>query len=149
MARKTLKTTGLDELQANNEEIAKKVDDLVTAKPAKATKPASKPFKKPNSDYYRLDLILRDVVDGKMVEDIKTDYMSFVKEEAHKHRVSIAKYIQSLIDKQMNKADSLFRSSLVGEISKMKNLPYITDSDHAITEELEKVLDLYDKLETM
>ena len=122
---------------------------IETGEPTKVTVNDSKPFKKPNSDYYRLDLILRGVVDGKMVEDIKIDYMSFVKKEAHKQRVSIAKYIQSLIDKQMNKVDSLFRSSLVGEISKIKNLPYITDSDHAIIEELEKVLALYDKLETM
>ena len=34
-------------------------------------------------------------------------------------------------------------------LTRIKNLPYITDSDHAIIEELEKVLALYDKLETM
>ena len=122
---------------------------IETGEPTKVTVSDGQPFKKPNSDYYRLDLILRGVVDGKMVEDIKTDYMSFVKNEAYKQRISVAKYIQSLIDKQMNKTDSLFRSSLVGEISKMKSLPYITDLDHAIIEELEKILALYDKLETM
>ena len=46
---------------------------IETSEPTKVTVNDSKPFKKPNSDYYRLDLILRGVVDGKMVVDIKID----------------------------------------------------------------------------
>lgn len=103
-------------------------------------------FKKPNSDYYRLDLVIRSVVDGKMTENIKTDYMSFVKEEAYNRRISITKYIQSLIDKQMNKKKSLFRNWLVSEISHLKNLHCVSDVDNAILEELEQVLVFYDKL---
>ena len=108
---------------------------------------SKKPFKKPNSDYYRLDLIVRGVVDGKQTEDIKTDYMSFVKEQAYKRRESVAKYIQGLIGKEMNKDKSAYRQYLVDEISKMVALPFLTDSDHAALETLRNCLAAYDKLE--
>lgn len=107
----------------------------------------TKPFKKPNSDYYRLDLIVRGVVDGKMTEDIKVDYMSFVKEQAYKRRESVAKYIQALINKEMHKDKSAYRQYLVGEISKMVTLPFLTDSDHAVLETFQNCLAAYDKLQ--
>lgn len=105
MARKTIKTTGLDELQANNEEIAKKVDELVTAKPA------SKPFKKPNSDYYRLDLIVRELESGKMTEAIKTDYKEYLTKMAAVEGVSITKYIHSLLDDDMKKRSKEYEAA--------------------------------------
>ena len=111
MARKTIKTTGLDELQANNEEIAKKVDELVTAKPAETIKPASKPFKKPNSDYYRLDLIVRELESGKMTEAIKTDYKEYLTTMAAVEGVSITKYIHSLLDDDMKKRNKEYEAA--------------------------------------
>jgi hypothetical protein len=99
MARKILKTTGLDELQANNEEIAKKVDELVTA----GSTPASKPFKKPSSDYYRLDLVTRGLNNGKMTETIKMNYKEYLRKMAAAEGVSVTKYIHNLIEKDMKK----------------------------------------------
>lgn len=102
--RKTIKTTGLDELQANSDNMAKKVDNLVTGKSTTtASKPASKPFKKPNSDYYRLDLIVRELESGKMTEAIKTDYKEYLNTMAAVEGVSITKYIHSLLDDDMKK----------------------------------------------
>lgn len=106
-----------------------------------------KSFKKPNSDYYRLDLIVRGVVDGRQTEDIKTDYMSFVKEQAYKRRESMAKYIQELIGKEMDKDKSAYRQYLIDEISRLIVLPFLTDSDHAVLETLQNCLATYDKLE--
>lgn len=96
MTRKILKTTGLDELQANNEEIAKKVDELVTAKPGKT-------FKKPSGDYYRLDLIQRGLKNGKLTENIEVNYKEYLSKMAAAEGVSIAKYIHGLIDEDMKK----------------------------------------------
>jgi hypothetical protein len=60
------------------------------------------PFKKPNSDYYRLDLIVRGVAMGKMTSDIRVNYKDYVETMAAAKGISITKYIQSLIDKDMN-----------------------------------------------
>ena len=92
-------------MQANNEEIAKKVDELVTAKPA------SKPFKKPNSDYYRLDLIVRELESGKMTEAIKTDYKEYLTKMAAVEGVSITKYIHSLLDDDMKKRSKEYEAA--------------------------------------
>jgi len=66
-----------------------------------------KPFTKPNSDYYRLDLIVRDTKPiGKgernaLVEDIKTDYRAYL--DSVRGTQSITKYIHGLIDADMKK----------------------------------------------
>lgn len=64
------------------------------------------PFKKPNSDYYRLDLVVRDNVPGAkghnvMVKDIKTDYKAYL--DSVRGTQSITKYIHGLIDQDMKK----------------------------------------------
>lgn len=99
MARKKVDTSGLNNLQSNNEEIENKVDSIVTATPTKPAK--AKPFKKPNSDYYRLDLIVRGVADGKMNETIKTNYKDYLSVMTAVDGISITKYIQALIDNDM------------------------------------------------
>jgi len=67
-----------------------------------------KPFKKPNSDYYRLDLIIRDTVMGAkghpvMTEQVKTNYKEYLEQRAHEEHKSISDYIHSLIDEDMKK----------------------------------------------
>lgn len=62
------------------------------------------PFKKPTSDYYRLDLVVRDSVPGDkghnvMIKDIKTDYRAYL--DSVRGTQSITKYIHNLIDKDM------------------------------------------------
>lgn len=64
------------------------------------------PFKKPNSDYYRLDLVVRNNVPGAkghnvMVEEIKTDYKAYL--DSVRGNMSITKYIHKLIDSDMKR----------------------------------------------
>lgn len=100
--RSILNTSGIDKLQNENKNIENKVDKLVTSKPATKTA-KTKPFKKPNSDYYRLELITRETVDGKLTETIKTDYKDYLVKMAAVDSVSITKYIHKLIDNDMKK----------------------------------------------
>lgn len=65
-----------------------------------------KPFKKPASDYYRLDLVKRQTVakeKGKgnrvMIEDVDTDYREYL--DSVRGRMSITAYIHALLDKDM------------------------------------------------
>lgn len=58
-------------------------------------------FKKPNSDYLRLDMIIRKVADGKMTSDVRKNYMEYVKAMARIEGVSMTKYLQNLIEKDM------------------------------------------------
>lgn len=65
-----------------------------------------KPFKKPASDYYRLDLVKRQTVvkeKGKgnrvMIEDVDTDYREYL--DSVRGTMSITAYIQALLDKDM------------------------------------------------
>ena len=61
-------------------------------------------FKKPASDYYRLDLITRQQDGhGKMIEDIKTDYKAYISTMARAEGMSITKYIHKLLDADMKK----------------------------------------------
>lgn len=91
----------------------KKLEKTVTGENVenKAKKEVVKPFKKPNSDYYRLDLVLREVVGGKMAETIKTDYKGYVETMAAIEGTSITKYIQSLIDRDMNERKATFEEA--------------------------------------
>ena len=64
------------------------------------------PFKKPNSDYYRLDLVVRESVPGSkghnvMCEDIKADYKAYL--DSVRGTMSITKYIHNLIEQDMKK----------------------------------------------
>lgn len=70
-------------------------------------------FKKPNSDYYRLDLVVRDTVTNgkskpKMVESIKVNYKEYLTIMSGYEGVSITKYIQGLIDADMKKNKELY-----------------------------------------
>lgn len=65
-----------------------------------------KPFKKPASDYYRLDLVKRQTVvkeKGKgnrvMIKDVDTDYREYL--DSVRGTMSITAYIQALLDKDM------------------------------------------------
>lgn len=67
---------------------------------------AVEPFKKPNSDYYRLDLVVRDSVPGTkghnvMTENVKTNYKEYL--DSVRGTMSITKYIHSLIEQDMKK----------------------------------------------
>jgi len=64
------------------------------------------PFTKPTSDYYRLDLIVRESIPGAkghnvMTEDIKVNYREYL--DSVRGTQSITKYIHSLIDKDMQR----------------------------------------------
>lgn len=83
----------------------------------KHQEPEIKPFKKPGSDYYRLDMVVRDTkqskvsyeLNGKRIEttkpisteDIVKDYKSYVSTMAAAEGISITKYIHRLIDNDM------------------------------------------------
>lgn len=65
------------------------------------------PFKKPNSDYYSLDLVVRETrLNPKtnhnvMTEEIKTDYREYLNRVRGSQ--SITKYIHGLIDADMKR----------------------------------------------
>lgn len=70
--------------------------------------PKQTPFKKPNGDYYRLDLIIRDTVMGNnghpvTSETIKVNYKDYLEQRAHEERTSISDYLHKLIDNDMKK----------------------------------------------
>lgn len=93
-----------NKLQDIGDSIEEKTDKAVTTtKPEKISEPPKKPFKKPNSDYYRLDMISRAIVGGKTVETIRTNYKEYVETMASSDGISITKYIQNLIDADMRK----------------------------------------------
>lgn len=58
---------------------------------------------KPNSDYHRLDLVIRKVESGKITKEIEKDYKSYLGVMARVDDVSITKYIHNLIEKDMKK----------------------------------------------
>ena len=67
---------------------------------------SKQPFTKPSSDYYRLDLVLRETIPGSkghpiMTEEIKTDYRAYI--NSVRGNMSITKYIHSLIDQDMKR----------------------------------------------
>lgn len=85
---------------------AKKDTVAVVTQSDKATQPPVKAFKKPTTDYYRLDLVKRKTVakqQGKgskvMIEDIETNYREYL--DSVRGTMSITGYIQALIDKDM------------------------------------------------
>jgi hypothetical protein len=71
-----------------------------TTPPAPA--PKTKPFKKPNSDYFRLDLIVRGLAKGKMTSDIRVNYKDYLETMAAAEGVSLTKYIHGMIEREMN-----------------------------------------------
>lgn len=76
--------------------------------------PKQQPFKKPNGDYYRLDLVVRDTVMGSKghpvtCERIKTDYRAYLERRAHEEQTSISDYLHRLIDNDMKKHKPLNR----------------------------------------
>lgn len=85
---------------------AKQDTATVVTQSDKATQPPVKAFKKPTTDYYRLDLVKRKTVakqQGKgskvMIEDIETNYREYL--DSVRGTMSITGYIQALIDKDM------------------------------------------------
>lgn len=76
-------------------------------KESRQRKRAVTPFKKPNSDYYRLDLVVRNSVLNEttghnvMVEDIKADYKAYL--DSVRGTMSITKYIHNLIEQDMKR----------------------------------------------
>lgn len=77
-------------------------------------------YKKPSSDYYRLDLIVRDTIEttkqytrenGKVIsrpipiqsDKILKDYKSYLTKRAKEESTSITKYLHRLIDADMKK----------------------------------------------
>lgn len=96
-----------------------------TSTKAKATmaKQLAKPFAKPSSDYYRLDLVVRGTVkvdeeykrtrNGKtstikrkvvmQTDEVIKDYKTYLTARANAENVSITKYIHNLIDADMKK----------------------------------------------
>ena len=78
----------------------------VKASKQKQREPEKPPFKKPVSDYYRLDMIIRETTPGKkghpvITEDIKTNYKDYISTMAAAEGISITKYIHKLIDNDM------------------------------------------------
>lgn len=62
-----------------------------------------KAFKKPASDYYRLDVVVRKTAKtdrgyNVVREDIDKDYRKYLKMISHKNETTIAKYLQKLIE---------------------------------------------------
>lgn len=60
-------------------------------------------FTKPNGDYYKLDLVLRDTVMGTnkhmiTTETIKRDYKTYLKQVSAEQGTTITKYIHDLIE---------------------------------------------------
>lgn len=75
-------------------------------KQAREKEREKEPFKKPRSDYYQLDLIVRDTEKGPkghqiMTENIKCDYKAYI--NSVKGSMSITKYIHMLLDEDMKK----------------------------------------------
>ncbi len=76
-----------------------------TTQPKKKEEPKPIPFKKPNGDYYRLDLVKRKVVTNPATnhpittEGIEVDYRKYLTGVAG--REGITAYIHKLIDKDM------------------------------------------------
>lgn len=71
---------------------------------AKQFTAAAAAFKKPNSDYYRLDLVTRQQdAKGKMIEAIKTDYKAYLTAMARAEGLSLTKYLHKLIDEDMER----------------------------------------------
>jgi hypothetical protein len=78
----------------------------------RATKEQEQPqkaFKKPNSDYYRLDLIVRGVQDGRLTSEIKTDYKEYLETMSALDGISITKYIHSLIDSDRKNREKIYK----------------------------------------
>lgn len=75
-------------------------------KESRAKERSKAPFTKPGSDYYRLDLIVRETIPGAkghniLTEDIKTDYKAYL--NSVRGTMSITKYIHNLIEQDMKK----------------------------------------------
>lgn len=82
------------------------ISNQVKESKQKQREPERPPFKKPTSDYYRLDMIVRETIQGKkghpvITEDIKTDYKDYITVMANAEGLSITKYIHKLIDQDM------------------------------------------------
>ena len=82
------------------------ISEQVKESKQKQREPEKPPFKKPTSDYYRLDMIVRETIPGKkghpvITEDIKADYKDYISTMAAAEGVSITKYIHKLIEMDM------------------------------------------------
>lgn len=83
-------------------------DKFANDKKANQIEPETiKPFAKPNSDYYKLDLVVRNTVmnpktkHAVTVESVKVDYREYI--NSVRGDKSITRYIQDLIEKDMKK----------------------------------------------
>jgi hypothetical protein len=113
--KRKLDTSGLDTAMNTAPDRGEQAAEHIIEQPKKETgkeqpAPKTKPFKKPNSDYYRLDLIAREIVNGKMTADIKTNYKEYLEIMAAVEGVSITRYIQGLLDTDMSKRKQLYKA---------------------------------------
>lgn len=72
-------------------------------------------FKKPRSDYYNLDMIVRDTTMGSkghpiITEGIRKNYKEYISTMASAEGLSITKYIHKLIDEDMERNEKQFKA---------------------------------------
>lgn len=72
-------------------------------------------FKKPSSDYYNLDMVVRDTVMGTkghpiITEGIRTNYKEYIRTMAGIEGISITKYIHNLIDADMMQNEKKYKA---------------------------------------
>lgn len=72
-------------------------------------------FKKPTSDYYRLDLVVRDTAMGSkghpiMTKDIKKDYKEYLSIMSKAEGISMTKYLHKLIEEDMQSKEKQYKA---------------------------------------
>lgn len=71
-------------------------------------------FKKPNSDYLRLDLVVRDTTHTgtcgkpKMIEKVRADYKTYIEAMSGLEKISMTKYIHKLIEMDMERNKNVY-----------------------------------------